>query len=178
MRAADMDCWGSQLATPISGVAWNTMRFQVFRDTLAKHREVTVGVTVGGNSWGPWQWKKLTDLIRELEVDLWFVAILEFALYLFAFIYNWCQLLIVGAGCWWSHKFARPGRLTLFPDWLVHGPQLGHFRNWAYCTTRNLQVSASAHEFFFGCFLRSMPMVPMHFLWNGCKLATLLHAML
>ena len=72
------------LQSPCS-IAWNTMRFQVFRDTLAKHREVIVG----GNSWGHWWWKDVTwyILIWELEVELWFVAIFELALvYLFAFI--------------------------------------------------------------------------------------------
>ena len=38
------------LQSPCS-VAWNTMRFQVFRDTLAKYREVIVGE----NSWGHWR---------------------------------------------------------------------------------------------------------------------------
>jgi len=71
-----------------------------------------------------------------------------------------------------SHKFARPGRLTLFPDWLVHGPQSGHVRKMSLLlishswTPFRLFSPFNANDFQCTCFR------------NGSKLATLVHALL
>lgn len=115
------------LQSPCS-IAWNTMRFQVFRDTLAKHREVIVG----GNSWGHCWWKDVSwsFLVWELEVDLCFVAIFELALYLhlLSLIYNWCQFLIVGA----TSLLDLVGWLCFQID-LCTGPSRDMFEKWAYC---------------------------------------------